>query len=383
MRKNWCHILKPFNYMLICEQNKCTGCSACLYACKHGAISMMKDVYGFEYPHVDKSVCIQCGACSNVCPQIKKPLVCTSINTYACYSSSNDIRRMCSSGGFATQLSLEFVKAGGVVYGCSFVSPMQFKHIRCTSPEEVYKLRGSKYVQSNIVDIYADIKNDIKNRQKILFIGTPCQVAGVKAVFGRYAEIYFVDLICHGVPSVQFLCDTLPDDVCGIEKSNVEFRASTKFHFSMISGISTIYERPIEKDLFFKGFFTGVLFRESCFSCRFARKERISDITIGDFWKLKSDRIKNPEQGVSLVLVNSDKGMNLFNLVKEKMTIEERTLAEALAGNEQLNHPFKRGWREKVFKKLYPQMGFKVALWITMPDRLAGTMMKSFIKKYI
>ena len=96
---------------------------------------MMKDVYGFEYPHVDKSVCIQCGACSNICPQIKKPLVCTSINTYACYSSSNDIRRMCSSGGFATQLSLEVVKAGGVVYGCSFVPPMQFKHIRCTSPE--------------------------------------------------------------------------------------------------------------------------------------------------------------------------------------------------------------------------------------------------------
>lgn len=344
---------------------------------------MIKDAYGFEYPHVDMSMCIKCGVCSKACPQINEPSGCISITTYACYSLSNDIRTMSSSGGFATQLSLIFVKNGGVVYGCSFVSPMQFKHVRCTSPEDIYKLRGSKYVQSNIVDIYADIKNDIKNRKRILFIGTPCQVAGVKAVFGRYADIFFVDLICHGVPSVQFLCDTLPGDVCEIDKSCVEFRASTKYHFSMKSGISTIYERPIEKDLFFKGFFTGVLFRESCFSCRFARKERISDITIGDFWKLRSDRIKNPEKGVSLVLVNSDKGEELFNQVKAEMTVEERSLAEAVAGNEQLNHPFKRGWRERVFKMLYTRCGFKTALWITMPDRLLGTIVKSFIKRIV
>ena len=367
----------------LCEWKYCTGCSACLNICKHNAISMAINQYGFAYPLIDESKCMDCGLCTKACPMTKQPLFRIPTSTFACYGNNDELRVKSSSGGFATILARSVVKENGVVYGCAFIPPMSFAHVRCSTIDDVENLRGSKYVQSNMMHVYDKIKQDIKDHKKILFFGTACQIAGVKSLFGRYDQIFFVDLICHGVPSLQFLCDSLPNEIIVEQKTNVVFRNNTRYHFSVIDGDNTIYERPIEKDLFFKGFFTGVLFRESCFSCRFARKERISDITIGDFWKLKSDIIKNPEKGVSLVLVNSDKGTELFNQVKEEITIEQRSLAEAVAGNEQLNHPFKRGWREKVFKKLYPQMGFKVALWITMPDRLAGTMMKSFIKKYI
>lgn len=365
----------------LCSKNLCSGCAACQAVCKHRAIKMAEDVYGFSYPIIEETKCKNCGACTKACPQMNAQQGVTPFTSYACHAIDPITREESSSGGFATLLAKYFIKNGGIVYGCAFVPPMGFRHIKCETIKDADKLRGSKYVQSHVHDVYPSIKNDIKQQKKVLFIGTPCQVAGVKSVFGKYNDLFVVDLVCHGVPSVKFLCDTLPVDVRNCDKTQVEFRASTKFHFSVKSGISLIYDRPIEKDIFFKGFFTGVLFRPSCFSCKYAQKERISDITIGDFWRLKSNKITDTSKGVSLVLVNNEKGRTLFYQVKSCMTVDERPLEEAFNGNEQLNHPFRRGVREHLFKWLYPYMGLKKSLWIVMPDRLLGTKVKTLINK--
>ena len=365
----------------LCSKEKCSGCAACQAVCRHNAIKMIDDVYGFSYPIIDESMCKNCGACTKVCPQMDTQETMSPVVSYACHASNPIMRKKSSSGGFATLLAKYFIENGGVVYGCAFVSPMNFRHIRCVTMKDIDRLRGSKYVQSCIYDVYSNIRNDIKQGKKVLFIGTPCQVAGIKSVFGKFDNLFIVDLICHGVPSTKFLCDSLPISVVTAEKTRVEFRASTKYHFSVKSGISLIYERPIEKDMFFKGFFTGVLFRPSCFMCQYAQKKRISDITIGDFWKLKSEKIVDIRNGVSLVLVNNEKGQALFDHIRPYMVTDERPLEEAFRGNEQLNHPFKRGFRERLFKKLYPHMGLWESLWIVMPDRLLGTKVKALIRK--
>lgn len=366
----------------LCSISDCTGCGACSASCPHHAIAMKIDRYGFKYPIIDAAKCVECGLCIRYCPILTLPSYVYPMSAMACYALNSQEREKSSSGGLATLLAKEIIRRGGVVYGCAFVPPFSVKHIRCVSEEEIKKLRGSKYVQSDIKDIYESIKKDLKSGLKVLFIGTACQVAAIKSIFYKSENLFVVDIICHGVPSLQFLLDTLPRSRQNTAVDQMEFRVNTKYHFSLRNkaGIS-LYERPLSSDMYMKGFFNGTIFRSSCFVCRFARKERISDITIGDFWGLKSTLVKKKEKGVSLALINNVKGQQLFDSAcLGNAFIEKRTQEEAFAGNEQLNHPFRKNFRVYVFRRLYPYIGYKKALCCALPDKILLMKLKNIFK---
>ena len=365
----------------LCNKKQCTGCAACMAACTHEAIVFHKDKFGFSYPQIDVSKCVDCKACEKTCPILNKQDYKCPAEAFACYEKDESERLKSSSGGIGTLLAKHFVEHDGVVYGCAFLSPMCVKHIRCTTIEDVIKLRGSKYAQSDLTEIVPFLKDDLRNGKDVLFIGTPCQIAGIKSRFKRYSNLTLVDLVCHGVPSIQFLCDTLPPNICKAEKDVLTFRTCNKFQIVIKKNEAVLFKRPLNKDLFLKGFFTGLLFRKSCYTCKFARNERVSDITIADFWKLKSKDIVDDGKGISLALLNTSKGTELFNSIKGNLVYEKRPIEEAFAGNEQLNHPYIKTFREAIFKGLYPKIGYYASLIFAIPDRLLGTQIKNILRK--
>ena len=364
----------------LCSFEHCSGCGACIAVCTHNAISMKEDEYGFRHPHIDETKCVKCGLCSRKCPAYSHLRANYPIRAYACYAEDKE-RTKSSSGGLATLISQEIIKDGGIVYGCAFVPPMEIAHVRCTSLEDLEHLRGSKYVQSNTVPILKQLREDLRNKKKVLFIGTPCQVGGVKSVFAKYENLLTADIICHGSPSRKILMDTLPSSIKKIDCIKMEFRDSTGYHFLMTSrNGARIVDRPLGNDIYMKGFFNGTIFRKSCFNCLYAKPERVSDVTCGDFWGLKSENAQDKKKGVSLALVNTEKGMELFKMVCSRMWHEERPIEEALAGNEQLNHPFKYSRRVSIFRRLYPKFGYNAAIWCSLPDKMLAMKIKYLFK---
>lgn len=295
----------------------------------------------------------------------KKPL-----GTYAAWRKDEKARALSSSGGLASVISEVWVQDGGVVYGAAFVTPFSFQHIRCTTLEELYKLRGSKYVQSSIKYVINEIEDDLKNDKNVLFIGTPCQVAGIRNRFKNYSsQLYTIDIICHGTPSAQILRDSLPKNLEEIAYDNMEFRSNNHFQIVFKRKGKSVWERKLAHDLYLKGFFKAVFYRECCYHCKYATINRISDLTLGDFWGLDAEVVNTDvEKGISLVLVNTEKGENILHAVKPHVEMLSRSIEEAMVGNHQLNHPMSRTWRNKVFTFFYPKIGFKMAAIISMPD---------------
>lgn len=300
------------------------------------------------------------------------------IATYAAWRIDEKARALSSSGGIASVISETWVKNGGVVYGASFVKPFGIKHVRCSTIEELKMLRGSKYVQSSMTGVIKLISEDLNNGLMVLFIGTPCQVAGIVKRFSQYASrLYTIDIICHGTPSQYILLESLPANALNIDFDNVEFRENNNFKLSFKSGESVVWSRPLSHDFYMKGFFKAIFYRECCYKCNYARKERVSDMTLGDFWGVDLKAVNTTmDKGISLVLSNTSKGSYLLNMVNDQVVTVPRTLEEAISGNKQLSHPMAKTWRHLVFKSLYPKIGFKWAAIFAMPDIVLKNLFK-------
>lgn len=347
----------------------CTGCFACLNICPKHCISITDDIIHHHYPKVDENVCVDCQLCVKVCPEIQKPKLQVPMLTYAAWRNNEEEKKKSSSGGLAFILSQRFIETGGVVYGASFIKPFGFEHVRCTTVADLDALRGSKYVQSDIINVYSLIKKDLACGIKILFIGTPCQVAAIKSFFKDNSKIFTIDILCHGVPSVELFKESFPENIISRHVDNVIFRDNTKYHVSAKRGISTIYERPLYNDYYMKGFFKALYYRESCYKCQYATDKRLGDLTLGDFWGVNLNAIhKKKEDGISLVIINSRDGNSLLGTVKNEITFYERPLSEAKIGNKQLNHPTKKTLRSRIFRYLYPQLGLYKAIVISIPE---------------
>ncbi|TGX82533.1 4Fe-4S dicluster domain-containing protein [Muribaculum intestinale] len=353
----------------ISEVTNCYGCLSCVDRCPTKCISVTETKLGHQIPHVDQSKCVECGACIKICPDITNHDLKMPLSVVAAWNVDINERLKSSSGGIATLIANEIINGGGVVYGCSFEEPFEFKHIRCENIASLAKLRGSKYVQSNTVGIYTKIRQDLKDNRKVLFIGTPCQVTAVNNYFNKPKNLFTVDLICHGVPSVKILKESIPKQILNTQITNVEFRQNTKYQFSLLKGRFTLYNRPIATDLYLKAFFTGLDYRESCYKCRFAHIMRSGDITLGDFWGLK---LKLPVYergyGVSLCLINSEKGYNLLRSTNKQTKQHIRSLEEAVLENQPLVHPKKKTFRVRLFNCLYPHIGFRLATICAIPE---------------
>ena len=346
----------------ISADSRCTGCNMCVSVCPEQAISLSTDAFGFWYPLIDNSVCIDCGACSRLCPvygvdvdeRFNEPVA------YAGWNTHDEIRKNSSSGGVFTALGEFILNMGGVLYGAAYVDDLSVEHIRVSSPEKLYRLQGSKYVQSLIrPEIYESLKRDLEAGMPVLFSGTPCQTAGVESLFGKYNNLVTVDVVCHGVPSPASYKAYLQEVSSRGKVAGINMREKShgwdKFH------LVVYFENGNKSDLWFnddpwgKSFVRNLFLRESCYACEFKKYKRCADISLGDFWEAargEHREFDDNDKGTSVVLVNSEKGIKLIEALSgcnlQSISYEwipERTYAVARSSARNPN-------REKAFQSL-------------------------------
>lgn len=347
---------------MLCDKNKCTGCFACYNKCPQNAIFMKEDECGYIYPHIDNQKCIECKLCERVCPGLNESKYNKTIQCYAARVKDEKTLNQSTSGGIATILSEEILRNNGIVYGAAYTEKCNVNHIRVDNINDLNKLQGSKYVHSYINNTYRLVKNDLLNNKLVLFIGTPCQVDGLKNFLGKdYDKLYLLDIICHGVPSQRFLKDEVNRLINTIDVDRVNFRDKNfeNFTFSINKGKSIIYSQSWGKSPYFYTFMKSITYRENCYSCKYAREERCSDITIGDFWGLNENSkfYKTQNKGVSVVLSITEKGKKLIENIFDKVEIEEREVHEAIEGNDQLRAPAQKSEQVIKFKDNYIKNG--------------------------
>lgn len=354
----------------ICENNQCTGCAACMNACNQQAITMTKGLNGHLFPVIEQTLCVDCKLCSTICPNNTTPSFRIPNKAYIATAKDENEAKTSTSAGVACVFSRYILQKGGVVYGCSGIDCENVHHIRVENENELWSLKGSKYVQSAINDTYACVKRDLSNGIKVLFIGTPCQVAGLYGYLRKpFDNLFTVDLVCHGVPSQQVLVDALHDyipntsltDICLTFRNKDVGKSRYGLFIKDKQGIPLLCS-TFPKNEYITGFLNGLFYRESCYLCHYARPERVSDITVGDYWDhdntIKLDGKKN---GLSMVIVNTNNGTELFNEIKEQLNQCEGDYSIFVKRNGQLHHPMRRSVGYDMFAKLYPQLGFKNA----------------------
>lgn len=350
----------------ICDKSLCTGCHACINSCGKKAISMQPDSLGFLYPKIDASLCVDCGLCAKICPVNHPPKAVYPTQVYAVQSADMADLMSSTSGGAASVFSQYVLSQGGVVYGCSGKDVAHVRHVRIENPTDLYQLKGSKYVQSHIGLIFQQVRIDLKSGRKVLFIGTPCQIAGLRNFLRiDYDGLVTVDLVCHGVPSQQLLLDEVERNKIAAYDS-IAFRRKGdsakdfKYGFYAKHNNRLIYAKDYPRGYYIFGFMTGLFLRNSCYSCHWASSNRCSDITIGDFWGLGNlchNKI-DKERGVSEVLLNTEKGASFFEASKKLCNFESRNLEEAINGNGRFKHPSERHPLYYQFQQMYVKKGF-------------------------
>ncbi len=310
--------------MEICPHDKCTGCYACVNACPHGCISMEEDVLGALHPVVYESKCIHCNLCKKTCPnnanlEFKYPIKC-----YASWLTDSEKRKKCASGGIGTIMSEYVIRQGGVIFGSRYDENLTPVMTYTEKVDDLEYFKGSRYVQSLVgTDTFKQVRSFLNKDRLVLFIGTPCQIAGLKTFLRKdYDKLITVDLICHGVCPTKYL----EEEIAYLSKkyrlkdiSDIRFRGNDgkNFCFSIWKKMSgsnkCIFCKSAYSQFYFSGFLLGVTLRENCYSCSYARPERLADITIGDFIGLGTfEPFYHPKENVSIVMINSCKGETFY-----------------------------------------------------------------------
>ena len=334
----------------LADRKTCTGCSACANACPMKCIGMKEDAYGFLFPVImNESACISCGTCRKVCPvQSNTERKNVEPKAYAAFSKDDDLRMESSSGGVFSELADEVLKLGGAVYGASYSDIFEIRHICVEKRDDLWKLRGAKYAESELGYIFVDIENRLKEGKPVLFAGTPCQTTGLKCFLKRdYENLFLVDFICHGIPSpmvwreyVKYRAKhdadgELPVEINLREKSSGWSRYQYSNYFRYPEGKE--YREISTKSVYMKLFTEDYITRESCGNCKFKGYSRCSDITLGDFWgiwNIYSEMDDN--KGTSAVLIQSEKGHKFWNQIKERIKFKEVQLEQVSRQNPSL-----------------------------------------------
>ncbi|MDD5618424.1 MAG: Coenzyme F420 hydrogenase/dehydrogenase, beta subunit C-terminal domain, partial [Candidatus Omnitrophica bacterium] len=355
--------------MKLCEEQKCTGCAACYNVCPVSAIKMVEDKEGFLRPLIDKRICAKCGLCVNICPEINTPAVerFKTPPAYAAWNLDKPTRINSSSGGIFSIFADYILEQGGVVFGAAFDENLMVKHVPVFKKKDLPKLRGSKYVQSEISSSFKQIKEYLNENRKVLFSGTPCQVTALLSFLGKdYANLLTCDLICHGVSSPKVFNGYLRyiDSKKGAKIISASFRDKylgwDSFAMKLIFENGKKYLAPYYNDKFLQGFFMDIYSRPSCGICQYAKIPRAGDITMGDFWGIgrKHKFEHDTFEGISLVLINSRKGEDVFNLCQDRYFKIKRELEEAVEYNLHLRLPAKPNKHRADFFLVFNNKGF-------------------------
>lgn len=327
--------------------HNCSSCGACANTCPRDAISMQLDKEGFYRPVINDDKCIECGACERVCPWNKNVLnpneSSSCPKTIAAYAKDDSVRKLSSSGGLFTVLAEKVLDEGGIVVGVAQANRSHYVHIVVESKKDLTKLRGSKYVQADVGIVYREVHNQLKFGRKVLFSGTPCQVAGLYAALGNNANssnLFTIDIVCHGVPSVKFFEKYIQE----LEKNNnssfeeINFRDKKNgWHgyslFLQFSDGNSFLEHH-SRSKFMRLFLSRICQNVSCDECHYRKLPRVADITLGDYWGISRFHSEmDDDKGTSVVLLNTLHGKKLFDSVADMVVQCDSKIEYAIAGN--------------------------------------------------
>ncbi len=334
------------------DKTKCCGCTACYSACPEKCILMEQDLEGFVYPVADKSRCIECEACEKVCPfnnlggETKKNTICAAVQ----YKDENK-RAASTAGGVFSLIADYFLDNGGIVYAVGYEN-MVVSHKKCVDKNNLQEFRGSKYVQSSLNDVFCQIRMLLKKEQTVLFVGTPCQVHGLKNFVGDMENLYTIDLLCLGVSSPALFAEWITylnhKYKCSVE--NVQFRnkhygyatPNVRVVFENGKSMDQKYDTRVHANLFFRHYNV----RPSCYECEFREVPRVSDFTIGDFTDIGTiNKSMDDDKGTTKLWVHSEKGKELLSKIEKFATVYyiETNSANTIGGpKKQIKRPENR-----------------------------------------
>lgn len=328
------------------KNKDCCGCKLCKDVCKFDAIEFTVGNDGFWYPAVNYDKCVGCGACYKLCPVLaadkEKKKDRSSVKCYGAKSKDERLRLNSTSGGLFGEFALKFLADGAVCCGAGFDDDFRLRHMLIDSDNDLVKLQKSKYVQSDTQGIYIQIRKILDTGKKVLFSGTPCQIEALMNYLPKdYPNLFTIDFICCGVPSplafdkyiqmIESRYNAHVEDVWFKNKEMGWHKLGTKIEMSN----GKKYFRTGNRDLFMSAYIEdGLTIRESCSHCRFRHVPHSSDVTIGDFWGIENVKPEfDDNKGTSAVILNSSKGIELFEVIKEKLDYFETTLDSIAAGN--------------------------------------------------
>lgn len=363
------------------DKKLCCGCGACASVCPKKAIEMKSDEYGHFYPVVNGSRCIGCSLCERVCCEFEDPPRMLPKTSYAATNLDKKRSSLSSSGGIFPAIAEKILSDGGVVYGTAFSEDFHPEVVAVYDLDELYRLQGSKYVRSDMGDVYRSIEKDLKSERKVLFSGVPCQVAAVKKYLrGNDEGLITIDIVCHGTPSSRMFLDYLEfvQNTRKIKLTKYIFRdkrygQATTGSFSYVSTKAdkngNIKEKYVKLNSFsssyYKLFLDCSTFRESCYHCKFSAPERVGDITICDFWGIKDiypEFVKTVKKaglvGISGVMVNSEVGEKMIGQIMDDILKIRVDYQDIRKNNPQLNTPSKKTAEHEEVMSVFKTLGY-------------------------
>lgn len=293
------------------------------------------------------------------CPSINPPHVNSDTAAYACYAKNQEEHMSSSSGGIFAIIARKILKNKGMVFGAAFDNQMQLGHISIEDNNELYKVKGTKYIQSSIGTTFVKVKENLKKGRMILFSGTPCQIAGLKAFLNEdYDNLLCVDLICHGVPSPGVWKRYLKEQFGSNKVISMQFRNKTRgindvtLDYTLTNG--SVFRERYKESSYIQGFINNYYVRPSCFECKFKGIDRCSDITIGDFWSLKEFHPEMLNQyGVSSVIIHSKKGERWFKDCLDQLVYCVAKTEEIAIWNESLINRIDKDYYRNQFYEMW------------------------------
>ncbi len=361
------------------RKEDCVGCGACHDACPKNAIFWEIDIEGFWYPEINLDKCVGCDLCEKVCPVINSDklnlvnIATPSPKVLASYNADSDIRIQSTSGGVFSALAERMLSYGGYICGAVWTEDFGARHILSNKSEDLLRIRGSKYIQSDMTMVFKEIRTVLNRGEKVLVCGCPCQMAGLRAFLRKdYDHLVIVDFICCSINSPKLFKEYIKDleqqygsEMEEYHPKNKEYGGWHKFAFKATFKNGLVYAKNRTDDEFTKCFIgTHIAGRPSCFDCRYKRLPRVADITIADFWGIENvDPDFDSPDGVSLVLLNNDKGQRFYTSLEDTVISKEETLKNAIRGNGNLvRSPCPSIIDRRTFYEALDQYGFRYAM---------------------
>lgn len=353
------------------SKEKCCGCGACSIVCPKNAIVMQEDEYGFRLPEIDHSICVNCGLCAKTCVYKLEQQGEECIEAYAATNLEKEVLNSASGGVFAG-LAKSFLDSHGFVCGVKLDKQGDYRvsHVVIDKQEDLIDLQGSKYTQSTMDSAARDVMDLLNMGKQVLFSGTPCQVAAIKKLTGNPENLFTIDLICHGVPSEKMFREFLNIQGKMFHQKFVDMKFRDKrrknpFCASLITKKNKVLSISSEYLSYYSLFLKGKIYRENCYSCPYASKRRMGDLTIGDYWGVEKGHAGDIASGTmdlkrtwSCVLVNSQKGKQLVKQHGKDIQWVPSTFEKIAEQNKQLNHPTPKCDDYEKLMQLYKQKGY-------------------------